>query len=107
MNGDLFHEIELPGLLGNREQVQALFRDQGVPDALDGEPLVVIAARLRYGSPTAADELVRAALLHRRASGLILLESTPAEFIGYVEHATSRRGLVGVVQLRKYAELAP
>lgn len=102
----MYHEVKLPLSLGNREQVQELFRAQGVPDSLDGEPLVVRGSALQLGWPTAADELVRAALLHRRASALILCGTHP-EFVAHIRHAAGRRGMGALVQLRKYAELAP
>lgn len=96
--------LELPRLAGTREAVSDLLADAGVSVSLAGQDVVVFARALASGSPSFADELVRAVLEVRGADHLILVGS-PSLFATRVREAARRRGVYDKFQEAQAAEV--
>jgi hypothetical protein len=97
-------ELRLPVLIGRRENVRAIMAEQGVPEALDGERLILLCRGLRRASASFADEMVREALVVRGATDIALL-GAPSTFVADLQEAAQRYGVTGRVAVRRAVDV--
>lgn len=97
-------QVALSYLLGQRDHVRQAFAEDGVPESLRGERLVVKCRKLRYLSELAADELVRLAIVERGAYEVALIGCAP-ELVERIKAVAERRGLTNAVAARKALEV--
>lgn len=93
-------EIRLPRVVGTRPAVAPFLTD--VPTDLRGQQVVLDSRALLSGTPSFADEMVRAVLVDRAADELVVLGAT-SDFASDLTASARDHGVLDRVHLKESA----
>lgn len=89
-------EIKIPLLAGSRERARQLF--DGIPDNLDGVPVILNGNNAVASAASFADELVVELLLRRNALELRPIGCATADVMGFLRERAAHHGVSDRVQ---------